>query len=284
MELRFYQKYGKPFVYRRSTERIYRDIPYGESYEYLLLPNLQNDHWRVLILMLSSTPERDIRERIRKYTSRIANQYSSRILFVMGSDSKVNQQVYQEGRKYGDIIQTNHINCYHNLSLPVFAAFQFISRYSNVSDYVLKTDSDCVLNLPLLLQQLSKTNVQSQPYGGFCRSHEHLITKKGNKHYVPLSIHRHETEIPTFSSGGGYYLANWIIPQMLIASRHLPFITHSEDVNVARSLKLLNATCTSIANWISLSRCVGTRCLEYAIVHKKMKASEFVAYHQRIYK
>ena len=274
VELDCYHRFGKPFSFRTINHKNYPTIPYGSGMEYLCVPYLNlHSHYRLLILVVSAARETKERQILRNRFSRFSNQ-RIRFLFVIASNPTLNDEVRSESIAFEDILQLNHIDSYHNLTLTTFGAFQFISHFSNIADYVMKTDSDCALNINRILQIIDSLSPEDV-YIGNCNPSTIYNTKWSGKNYVPPELVGNETIVPDYVTGGGYVISSSIVGKMVVGMRHLGFIAHNEDVNVGKAMKSIGVKCTHIPNWIARYGCRSEEeCLKYPIIHKDKSDDE----------
>lgn len=65
----------------------------------------------------------------------------------------------------------------------------------------------------------------------------------------------------------------------LIAVRHLPFLTHLEDVTIGMAATSLEYRCKHKSKWIARQGCeTKESCLKYMIMHKNTSNSEIERY------
>ena len=70
-----------------------------------------------------------------------------KVLFVLGKSYRNIQQALQaEADDYGDILQEDFLDSYHNLTIKGIAALKWIDRYCNEAKFVLKSDDDTFVN------------------------------------------------------------------------------------------------------------------------------------------
>ena len=274
VELDCYHRFGRPFSFRTINNKNYPTIPYGSGMEYLCVPYLNlHSHYRLLILVVSAARETKERQILRNRFSRFSNQ-NIRFLFVIASDPAFNDEVKRESISSEDILQLNHIDSYHNLTLTTFGAFQYISHFSNIADYVMKTDSDCALNINRILQIIDSLSPEDV-YIGNCNPSTIYNTKWSGKNYVPPELVGNEIIVPDYVTGGGYVISSSVVGKMVVGMRHLEFIAHNEDVNVGKAMKSIGVKCTHIQNWIARYGCRSEEeCLKYPIIHKDISNDE----------
>lgn len=98
-------------------------------------------------------------------------RFSVHSIFVLGSsDPFCDERIAEENRLFGDILQFDHSDTYNNITLSVLFSLHYIHNLSLPIQYVLKTDSDCVVNYPQLEKLIGALSEleQSQLYMGMC--------------------------------------------------------------------------------------------------------------------
>ena len=139
-----------------------------------------------------------------------------------------------------------------------------------------------MVNYPLLLNTISQyADRKEWMYMGNCHKDEKFNTRRSNqKNYVPYSVVG-STRLPAYASGGGYVISYNLLPDLLIAMRHVNYLTHHEDVNVGKGMDLLHVECIDqSAIWIARKGCWFSRtCLKKVIMHPQHSKSEI----QRFY-
>ena len=265
LELELNEIYGQPFHFRQSNQSSYPFIPYGMELHYLQFPQLNySSTLRVLILVLSSVSEIQHRQRIRPLFKQI-NNYSMGYFFILARNQSLDVQIERENRRYKDILQVDVIDSYHNLSLTVLSALHYLSRYTHISNYILKTDSDCVINFPRLSSIVEE--LRGDYVGDCVNGSTYNYRNSSRKNYVPKSLIGTMTRIAYYSTGAGYMISMEALPKLLTGYRYLPFISHNEDVNVGRAMGLIGIPCTKIPKWRWKEGYENEE--EYVIVHKR---------------
>ncbi|KAL1516555.1 hypothetical protein ABEB36_000460 [Hypothenemus hampei] len=123
----------------------------------------------LLVLVHSALSNYKKRAAIRKtwgnYTGNI------KVYFLMGLSEKsgeVQQDLYEEYLKYQDIIQGTFLDTYRNLTLKHIMTLKYAIYHCPRAKYILKTDDDVFVNMPLMLNFLY--NLSPLEVGGllFC--------------------------------------------------------------------------------------------------------------------
>ena len=271
-------RYGRPFDYQNVSVESYQQIFLGRPYSILQKPRLSFPHRvRVLTIVLSSACDFSTRQIVRSRTQSYYLRYNAFTIFSLGNNPECTSFVGQENDDYGDILQFDHVDSYHNITLSVLYAFQWLQLANLPIDYVLKTDSDCVINYPLLLQLLSPYDVSKDDvYMGDCHHDEIFNTKNHRrKNYVPAAVVGN-TVLSYYASGGGYVISYHLLPRLMIAMRHVNYLTHHEDVNTGKGMQLLQVPCVDYSRfWVARLGCKNqSECLRHVILHPKSSILE----------
>ena len=64
-----------------------------------------------------------------------------------GGDKALQEKVYKENDKHGDIIQGDFIDTYHNLSYKASMGNFWVSEFCEQAEFVVKTDDDWFVDL-----------------------------------------------------------------------------------------------------------------------------------------
>ena len=302
LEMKLFTLYGPPFSYRVSNSTSYPTIEFGKSLTYLNIPMIPRKvHFDLFLFICSSTPEMFVREKLRRRFHSLSANYSLGYFFVLGSNPELNEQIRDENQKYLDILQFDHVDSYHHITLSVFGAIQYLSQIHVNTSYYMKTDSDCVLNVPRLMQYIQTAN---RTYIGNCKYKKSYLTYSALekrkqrmrriirdkflrkeaydllvKRAIPDSLVGNDTRITSYATGAGYLIRSDILPQLAVSIRHLNFIGHNEDVNIGKAMTMLGRPCTLVENWVARRGCANrTECLDYFIIHKKNSSMEVGKY------
>ena len=63
------------------------------------------------------------------------------------SDKKLQQSIADENKKYGDIIQGDFVDSYHNLSYKAIMGNLWAAEFCEQAEFVVKTDDDMFIDL-----------------------------------------------------------------------------------------------------------------------------------------
>ncbi|XP_060078100.1 beta-1,3-galactosyltransferase 1-like [Ylistrum balloti] len=88
----------------------------------------------------------------------LKQQQNVRMVFFLGVQNKENIQnkVFEENHTYHDIVQEDFWDSYRNLSIKSVGALKWMKNYCNIAKFGLKVDDDIFVNIPNLMEMLSK--------------------------------------------------------------------------------------------------------------------------------
>ena len=150
---------------------------------------------------------------IRRTWGREAAKYKMRLLFVIGVPRNliIERQLKAESDKYGDILQFNFIEDYYNLTLKAIAELKWAYRHCRNSRYMVKTDDDVVMNMPMLYQLVQRQKIPSGLTGLVMTTPANR--QPGHKWYMPRRYYHKESY--EFLAGFSYLLSMDRLKQFL---------------------------------------------------------------------
>ncbi|XDV22197.1 hypothetical protein PO909_027146 [Leuciscus waleckii] len=128
-------------------------------------------------------------------------------LFLVGltgeSDSeKAQQQLEEESRQHRDLVQSNFVDSYVNLTIKTMVIMDWLATRCPQANFSMKVDSDMYLNLENLVTLLLAPNTPRQNYiTGFLMWNQHVIRNKKSKYYVSEELFPEPT-YPTYAYVG----------------------------------------------------------------------------------
>jgi hypothetical protein len=251
----------------------YQEIPYGKPYTILIYPNLSMIPINSSLLLIFTKPkDYDLRTLFRKHSYLWKYKFPLNYFFIMATDYEQYDtmiNVYNESKIFHDILLFNTTNSYHTLILNELLTYHFITNLHLPIRYVIKTDSDMVLNIPKIMKNIysvSKMNLHSF-YGGDC-----LLSTLGpskGKHHVPSCVYGKENKA-YYARGGLYVITYNLIPSLLLHFRHYPYLFHNEDAMHGVILRSIGYSCINLDQnkWIARYGCQSFNvCITYDSIH-----------------
>ncbi|KAH0949039.1 hypothetical protein HN011_011220 [Eciton burchellii] len=190
----------------------------------------------LLIIICSAVANQEARTAIRstwanKYN--LDNLYNStvKIAFLLGQSDNdtLNNIIVEESSQYNDIIQERFLDTYNNLTLKSVMMLKWMTSHCDQIKYLMKTDDDMFINIPLLLQTL-RSRRQSETLLGSLICNAKPISDPKNKWYTPKYMYSEKT-YPNYLSGTGYVMSMSVASKLYQAALVTPLL-HLEDVYI----------------------------------------------------
>ncbi|KAL8188084.1 UNVERIFIED_CONTAM: Lactosylceramide 1,3-N-acetyl-beta-D-glucosaminyltransferase [Gekko kuhli] len=214
------------------------------SYRYLINhPEKCRREDILLLLFVKSSPEnRYRRDAIRQTWG--SDKYASshlganiRTLFALGQpkDSARREQMQNwlqmEDEKYGDLIQQDFMDTFHNLTIKLLLQFSWVNKYCPHAKFIMSADDDIFIHMPNLiayLQSLAQIGVQDLWIG---RVHQGAppIRDKTSKYYVPYEMYPWPA-YPDYTAGAAYVISSDVAAKVFVASQMLNTSLYIDDV------------------------------------------------------
>ncbi|XP_059168889.1 beta-1,3-galactosyltransferase 1-like [Physella acuta] len=218
----------------------------SHNYKYIISPNVTcegRDEIELFIGVATRLDNFKGRQAIRETWGSYANvsSHNSILVFFIGQPepgypkaSLKQKLLLKESAKYGDILQEDYLDCYHNLSLKSVSIIKYVSTYCSKAKYILKADEDMYINFNCLIDSLKKNQVKKPKLKAFVMGTKYVkpppIRSTKSKWYISKADYP-KSRYPDYVSGGAYVLsaqASWLLYQ---ASLRLPLFRW-EDVYV----------------------------------------------------
>ncbi|XP_067254864.1 beta-1,3-galactosyltransferase 2 [Chanodichthys erythropterus] len=173
-------------------------------------------------------------------------------LFLVGltgrSDSeKVQQQLEEESRQYRDLLQSNFVDSYFNLTIKTMMIMDWLATRCPQATFSMKVDSDMFLNLENLMTLLLSTDTPRQNYiTGVLMWNRSVIRNQNSKWYVSEELYP-EPNYPTYLLGMGYVFSN-DLPEKIVEASKVVKAFNIEDAYVGTCLKQLGIAPSSPPN------------------------------------
>ncbi|XP_002738821.1 beta-1,3-galactosyltransferase 1-like [Saccoglossus kowalevskii] len=220
-----------------------RSLVFNETDEYTNLhdyeltlnhPHMCKDRKVFLLVLVTSKPEsKTVRSAIRNTW---ANEVATRnrdivILFLLGTptNDSIQDNLIEENKLQGDILQENFVDDYLNLTLKTIMGLKWATQYCPNAKYVMKTDSDVFVNFESIVEFLA-----TRPMTGYAVGHRFIASKpqrqKGSKWYTSEDVYPGPT-YPPYLCGTGYIASIDVVTRLYLESIRTKLL-HWEDVYV----------------------------------------------------
>ncbi|XP_030217675.1 beta-1,3-galactosyltransferase 2-like [Gadus morhua] len=155
------------------------------------------------------------------------------------SNIKVLQRkVRTENRLYHDLIQSDFIDSYHNLTIKTMVMMDWLASRCPKVPYAMKIDSDMFLNVENLVSMLKTPGTPTTIYmTGRLKYESPVVREKNSQWYVSEDSYR-ENKFPTHLVGMGYVFSLDMPRRLMeISKRVTPF--YVEDAYIGVCMKTL---------------------------------------------
>ena len=210
----------------------------------ILLPHRQPiclNNTRMIVLVNSHPAYADKRQAIRQtWGSTIQNPDKFRwphepkccprlrLFFVLGVNYSLIEPIVSEQEQHDDIIQGDFVDSYHNMTLKSLFGLKIVSELCKEARYLLKSDDDMFINLPVLLRRLDKNPLKRSIMGARMRRTKPWRTGKWSVTYDEFPFEF----FPPYIHGSSYVISSDVIRQLYEASHYVPWIP-LEDVYIS---------------------------------------------------
>ncbi|KAK6168030.1 hypothetical protein SNE40_021936 [Patella caerulea] len=162
-----------------------------------------------------------------------------RIVFLLGrvSSKELQNEILSEHDKYGDIIQGNFIDAYHNLTYKAVMGLHWVSHYCPQAKYVVKLDDDLIFDMWRFIKMFDARDLYVSKTI-YCYVRDRGIVPREGKWKVPDHLFKEYTYYP-FAHCIGFTViySGDIIPHLYEASFKIPLFW-LDDVYVTGLLRL----------------------------------------------
>ena len=186
-----------------------------------------------LLIIVPSVPDHHTRrDTIRETWGQFANNISFseqlgpnkvKLVFLLGrwTDNETRYAISKENRLHGDLIVGNFEDSYKNLTRKILFGLKWMSVYCAVADYILKVDEDIFVNIPKLVEVLTRTPCKTNAciYGQLYSGGPVLRKEKWAVSVEEFPMSRY----PPYMSGNSYVISGLTAPKLLNVSQYLPY-------------------------------------------------------------
>ncbi|XP_053179503.1 beta-1,3-galactosyltransferase 2-like [Scomber japonicus] len=227
-------------------------VAYPHQYHLILdEPDRCRQERPFLVLMIPVAPHnKKARDAIRNTwgkETKVLDQLISRY-FLLGQSTGADgseEQVLQESQKHHDILQSDFLDSYLNLTIKTMVMFEWLNNHCPNTSYAMKVDSDMFLNVHNLVSMLLKAP-QNLYMTGLVALGAPVLRDYNSKWFLPFSAFP-ESTYPPYALGLGYVFSLDLPKKILKASAHVKAV-YIEDVYVGLCMRHLGITPTNPPN------------------------------------
>ncbi|MBN3277987.1 B3GN5 glucosaminyltransferase, partial [Polyodon spathula] len=214
------------------------------NYQYLINHKDKCEKQNVLLVLFVKTSPKNL-ERRQAIRSTWGNENYIRselkanvkVVFALGVHKHplerevLQRHLEREDRQYGDLIQQNFIDAFHNLTLKLILQFKWAHMYCRHAKFVMSADDDIFIHMPNLvqyLQDLDQRGVQDLWIGRVHRGAPPVRIKE-SKYYVPHEMYQWSS-YPDYTAGAAYVVSADVADKIYRASMTLNTTIYIDDV------------------------------------------------------
>lgn len=184
---------------------------------------------KIIILITSAPYHFDARNAIRQTWGHVQLRSDVAMAFILGRSSRKNELlIAEENNLYQDIILANFVDSYNNLTLKTTSILEWVDNYCNQARFVLKTDDDMFINIPKLLDFVTKHWKDKRKIFGKLASKWKPIRKQTSKYYVSTQQYKRSV-FPSFTTGPAYLMTSDVIHDLYTTALNMTYLK-LEDV------------------------------------------------------
>ncbi|XP_062869461.1 beta-1,3-galactosyltransferase 2-like [Trichomycterus rosablanca] len=203
-----------------------------------------------LVLMVPVAPNnRRVRDAIRSTwgTEKVVMQKVIRLFFVLGQPGREGQEeeqqkLIQESEEFHDIVQSNFMDSYNNLTIKTMIILEWLTSYCRNASYAMKIDSDIFLNLDVLVNMLLKAPIEKYMTGLVAKG-AMVRREPRSKWYLPKTVY-FEDFYPPYALGLAYVMS-LDLPEKLVEGAKQVKAVYIEDIYLGLCMRHLGIPFTS---------------------------------------
>jgi hypothetical protein len=193
----------------------------------IIKPEVITDKLFVLVLINSaagSEAHYHKRMAIRNTWGKPVGRNQWKITFFLGRTGKplIDENRLMEAKKYGDIIIGDFPDTYRNITQKLMMAFKWASEQNY--EYLLKTDDDVYINVPLLINWINEQSEPGRPLYAGVLYRADVIRDPSHRHFVSWNDLR-QKRYPWYPKGALYVLSSGVVRGMVEITNRVKMIT-----------------------------------------------------------
>ncbi|XP_068563855.1 lactosylceramide 1,3-N-acetyl-beta-D-glucosaminyltransferase A-like [Cebidichthys violaceus] len=199
----------------------------------------------LLLLFVKSSPENfERRQAIRETWGNESFVWSElgasmRLVFALGVHpdvkrrSRVQSALLHEDQVYGDLIQQNFLDTFHNLTSKLILQFHWGHEYCRQARFLMSADDDIFVHMPNLVKYLRQLLSRQAGAKDLWVGHVHKgappVRRKDSKYHVPHDLYPWPS-YPDYTAGAGYVVSGDVAAKIYYATLLLNSSMYIDDV------------------------------------------------------
>ncbi|KAM9322790.1 lactosylceramide 1,3-N-acetyl-beta-D-glucosaminyltransferase A-like isoform 1-T2 [Pholidichthys leucotaenia] len=141
------------------------------------------------------------------------------------------EQLIQEDRLHGDLIQQDFLDSFHNLTLKLILQFHWMHSHCAHARFLMTADDDVLVHMPNLVSYLEDVGNRGVTNFWIGRVHRGAppIRSKDSKYYVSFEMYPWGT-YPDYTAGAGYVISSDVADKIYHATLTLNASLYIDDV------------------------------------------------------
>lgn len=134
----------------------YQQLVNLKNFTFTIINDCGNSSLLLLVLIHSHPNNFDKRDAIRSTWGQNKKIIKTVFMVALIEDENIKKRLEEENKKYNDIVQGSFLEHYKNLTYKHVMAFKYAIYHCPKAPYILKTDDDVFVNMPLMVYILQK--------------------------------------------------------------------------------------------------------------------------------
>ncbi|XP_053491276.1 beta-1,3-galactosyltransferase 2-like [Ictalurus furcatus] len=211
-------------------------VAYPCKYHYILNESERCQNVKpFLVLMVPVAPNnRAARDAIRTTwgSEKMVMDKNVSLFFLLGQPGhegreELQQKILQESEEHHDIIQSDFLDSYKNLTIKTIVLMEWLTAYCQNAAYAMKIDADMFLNVNALVNMLLQAPRENY-MTGLVASGAIVLRDPRSKWYLPKDVFP-EDFYPPYALGLGYVFSLDLPDKLIEGSKHVKAV-YIEDV------------------------------------------------------
>lgn len=218
-------------------------VQYPAKYNFTLNHPNKCSHRPFVVVIVPVAPEH-VKERniIRRTWGNDSHVQSGQviILFLLGlsSNSEEQQNLLQENSEHQDILQSDFVDCYRNLTIKTMVMLEWLRDHCAKAQYFVKVDADMLLNIKAMMKMLQSPGALKTNYiTGLVWYNNVVIRDPSNKFFLPPKVYPNSF-YPPYPLGMCYIISADLPKKILQISKEIKPI-FMEDVYIGLCIERL---------------------------------------------